>query len=239
MSRRFFALAAFAVTLAGAVLIVVAVGATPRLWLGGFVSEAGVASSGHAGTYRLGAAGVALGQALFAVALFFAAPGERPRWFASRWVAVVPLTVSLVAADAVFGGVSAAVSCSPGCPLPPHETPTVRDLVHGGASILAVGLLSLALLCVAVFWPPGPLVRPSRVAAVVVVPLIAADGLAILIVGRGHVTGLLERASLLVAVGWTLVACSLLLLPSGSQERRFGRFRRARSADRSESRLTH
>jgi hypothetical protein len=100
-----------------------------------------------------------------------------------------------------------------------------------------VGLLSLALLCVAAFWPPGPLVRPSRVAAVVVVPLIAADGLAILLVGRGHVTGLLERASLLAAVGWTLVACSLLLrtAPPSDPARRW---RRARSADRSESRLT-
>jgi hypothetical protein len=230
MSRRLFALAAFVMTTVGAGLIASAVAAIPRLWLGGFVSEAGVASSGHATTYRLGAAGVALGQALFAVAL-----SRYP--LAARWAWLLPLTVSLVAADAVFGGVSAAVSCSPGCPLPPHETPTVRDLVHGGASILAVGLLSLALLCVAVLWPPGPLVRPSRVAAAVVVPLVAADGLAILIVGRGHVTGLLERASLLAGVGWTLVACALLLrtAPPSDPARRW---RRARSADRSESRLT-
>jgi len=231
MSRRFFALAAFVTTAVGAGLIVAAVVAIPRLWLGGFVSEAGVASSGHAGTYRLGAAAVALGQALFAIALSRSS-------CASRWAWLLPLTVGLVAVDAVFGGVSAAVSCSPGCPLPPHETPTARDLVHGGASILAVGLLGLALLCIAVLWPPGPLVRPSRVAAAVVVPLLAADGLAILIVGRGHVTGLLERASLLAAVAWTLVACALLLrtAPPSHPARRW---RRARSADRSESRLTH
>jgi hypothetical protein len=231
MSRRFFAIAAFVTTAVGAGLIVAAVAAIPRLWLGGFVSEAGVASSGQAGTYRLGAAGVALGQALFAVALSFS-----PR-SGSRWVWVVPLTVGLVAVDAVFGGVSAAVSCSPGCPLPPHETPTVRDLVHGGASILAVGLLSLALLCVAVFWPPGPLVRPSRITAAVVVPLVAASGLAILIAGRGYVTGLLERAVLAGAIGWTLVACALLI-GFTARPGRSGRFRCAHSADRPESRLT-
>src|SRR4029077_5034718 len=88
---------------------------------------------------RLGAAGLAVGQALFAVALS-----------GSAWARVVPFTVGLVALDAVFGGVSAAVSCSPGCPLPPHETTTAQDLVHGGASILAVGLLGLGLLTVAV-----------------------------------------------------------------------------------------
>jgi Protein of unknown function (DUF998) len=229
MSRLLSAAAAFVATVVGAALVVTAVVATPRLWLGGYVSEAGVASSGPATVYRLGVAGLALGQALFAVALWGSGP---------RWVRVVPLTVTLVAVDAVFGGVSAVVSCSPGCPLPPHETPTARDLVHGGASILAVGLLGLALLCIAVLWPPGPLARPSRVAAAVVVPLLAADGLAILIVGRGHVTGLLERASLLAAVAWTLVACALLLrtAPPSHPARRW---RRARSADRSESRLTH
>ena len=226
MSRRVFALAALVATVLGAALMAASVVAIPRLWLGGYVSEAGVAASGHAAMYRLGAAGLALGQALFAIALW-----------GSSVVRIVPLTVGLVAVDAAFGGVSAAVSCSPGCPLPPHETTTARDLVHGGASILAVGLLSLALLSVAIFWPPGPLVRPSRIAAAVVVPLVAASGLAILIVGRGPVTGLLERAVLLGAVGWTLVACALLVrTPAPAPP--VGRWRRARSADRSVSRLT-
>jgi hypothetical protein len=232
MSRRFFAVAAFIVTVVGAGLLISAVAAIPRLWLGGYVSEAGVASSGHATTYRLGVAVLALGQALFAVALLLSAPSER-----ARWVSAVPLTVGLVAVDAVFGGVSAVVSCSPGCPLPPHETPAARDLVHGGASILAVGLLSLALLCVAVLWPPGPLVRPSRITAAVVVPLVAASGLAILIAGRGYVTGLLERAVLAGAIGWTLVACALLI-GFTARPGRSGRFRCAHSADRPESRLT-
>ena len=231
MSRA-FAFASFAASLVGAGLMAAAAATTP---LGGYVSEAGAGSSGHATTYRLGAAGLALGQALFALALSYSP--------ASRWVwavPLVPLTVSLVALDAVFGGVSAVVSCSPGCPLPPHETSTARDLVHGGASILAVGLLSLALLGVAVFWPPGPLVRPSRIAAAIVVPLVAASGLAILIVGRGYLTGLLERAVLVAAVGWTLVACALLVRSAPPPARpawSARRWRRVR-ADRSVSRLT-
>jgi hypothetical protein len=187
---------ALALTAAGAVLIAAAVVAVRPLWWNGFISEAGVGSSGHAATYRLGVAGLALGQALLAMAL--SRVDRSP---------VVPLAVGLLAADAAFGTVSAAVSCSPGCPLPPHQTPTARDLVHGGASILAVGLLSLAMLTLALFGPGSGLAGPSRVAAVLVTPLVASTGLAILILGRGQVTGLLERLVLLGAVAWTLVVC--------------------------------
>jgi hypothetical protein len=185
---------ALVLTAAGAALTITAVVAIPPLWWNGFISEAGVGSSGSAMTYRLGAAGLAFGQALFAAAL--SSVDRSP---------VVPLAVGLLAADAAFGTVSAAVPCSPGCPLPPHETPTARDLVHGGASILAVGLLSLAILALALLGRDGPVVGPSRIAAVVVAPLVVLDGLAILVLGRGPVTSLLERVVLLGAVAWTLV----------------------------------
>jgi hypothetical protein len=201
---RFAALLSAVLTLSGAAIITATVVAIPRLWWGGYVSEAGVASSGHAEMYRLGAWLLALGQLLFALAL-----GSTVERRAAGWIGSV--TVGLLVADAAFGGVSASVSCSPGCPLPPHETPTVQDLVHAGASILAVGLLCLAVLSLALLWPRGRLTVPSRIAAAVVTPLVTLDGLAILVVGRGHFTGLLERLVLLGAVVWTVVLCARLI----------------------------
>jgi hypothetical protein len=211
------ALAAAASTAIGALLMATAVVAVPGLRWNGYVSEAGVASSGHAGAYRLGVAGLALGQALLAAALWL---GSALSTVDGLWI--VPAVVGLLAADAAFGAVSAAVSCSPGCPLPPHQTPTARDLVHGGASILAVGLMSLAMLGLAL----GPIAAsagkrasagliaasagPSRIAAAVVAPLVVLDGFAILILGRGHVAGLLERLVLLGAVAWTLAVSGRL-----------------------------
>jgi hypothetical protein len=180
VTGRVASVLALLLTAAGALLMTAAVVAIPPLWWDGFISEAGVGSPGHAATYRLGATGLAVGQAMFAVAL--SSVDRSP---------VVPLAVGLLAADAAFGTVSAAVSCSPGCPLPPHETPTARDLVHGGASILAVGLLSLAMLALALFGSDGRFAGPSRVAAALVTPLVVLDGLAILVLGRRHVTGLL------------------------------------------------
>ena len=196
MTARIASVVALALTVAGALLLTAAVVATPSLWWNGFISEAGVGSSGHAATYRLGVTGLALGQAVLALAM--SSVDRSP---------VVPLAVALLAADAAFGTVSAAVPCSPGCPLPPHQTPTAQDLVHGGASILAVGLLSLAMLALALFGSGERLAGPSRIGAVVVTPLVVLDGLAILILGRGHVAGLLERAVLLAAVTWTAVVC--------------------------------
>jgi hypothetical protein len=221
-ARVWAGLAAVA-TILGAVALAVSVAATRRLWFDGYVSEAGVASSGHSGLYKLGIAGLSVGQLLLGTAIF-----ARTRLV---WIA------GLLVLAGLSGGVSATMSCSPGCPLPPHETPTAGDLVHAGGSILAIGSLSLAILGLAfVFgqvpghWPGAawlshylavPAVTPpdrgsaaligaSRVAAVVVVPLVAAAGLAILIVGRGHVTGLLERAVLVSATVWTLVMCRRL-----------------------------
>jgi hypothetical protein len=216
--------AAFAVTLAGAILVVAVVATQRQLWFNGYISEAGVASSAHPIGYRFGIGLLALGQLLFGLALAAlpAAPSGVVSWTAipgwataGRWGALLarigPLTVALLVAASLFGGVSSAVSCSPGCPLPPHESPTTADLVHGGTSILSVGFICLAILALAYLWPVGPLTAPARVAAVILVPLVAADGVAILAVGRGHVTGLLERAVLVGAVGWTLVACARIL----------------------------
>src|SRR5262245_32584115 len=101
--RRLAAGLAVAATALGAVLLTAAVAATPWLRWSGYVSEAGVGPSGHASTYRLGVGGLAAGQALLAVALSLV----------DRVPPLVPVTVGLLAADSAFGGVSAAVSCSP------------------------------------------------------------------------------------------------------------------------------
>jgi hypothetical protein len=204
----------------GAVLVVAAVLGTRRLWFGGYISEAGVASSGHASLYRAGILGLALGQLLLGLALLVRV---RPVWVGG-----------LLVAAGLFGGGSAAVPCSAGCPLPPHETPTAMDLVHAGVSIAAVAAVSLAILALALLTDPAAMARwaalgdrwtswlpvtpsglaglvgPSRLAALIVVPMVAADGLAILVLGRGHVTGLLERGVLVGATAWTLVMCRRL-----------------------------
>jgi hypothetical protein len=210
-------------TVSGAVLVVVAVVATRRLWFGGYISEAGTASSGQAGLYRIGILGLAVGQVLLGAALLVRV---RPRWIGA-----------LLVAAGVFGVGSAGVTCSEGCPLPPHDTPTTVDLVHAGVSIAAVAAVSLAILALALLTEPAAMTRwaalgerwtrwlpvttrglaglvgPSRLAALTVVPLVALDGVAILALGRGPVAGLLERAVLIGATAWTLVMCRRLAVP--------------------------
>jgi hypothetical protein len=206
-------------TVSGAVLVVVAVVATRRLWFGGYISEAGTASSGQAGLYRVGILGLAVGQLLLGAAFL---ARVRPVWIGG-----------LLVAAGVFGVGSAGVPCSEGCPLPPHDTPTGVDLVHAGVSIVAVAAVSLAILALALFTEPAVMARwaalprwaswvpvtargvdglvgPSRLAALTVVPLVALDGVAILALGRGPVTGLLERAVLIGATIWTLAVCRRL-----------------------------
>lgn len=178
-------------TIVGAGMVIGAVGGTRRLWFGGYVSEAGVASEPQATTYRLGVLSLGLGMVLLSVAL----------------ARVAPVPAGLLAVGAVFAGLSGSVSCSDGCPLPPYESPTAADLVHGGASILAVGAVALAMIAVAFGPMDGPLQRVSRVYAWIVVPLLAAVGLAMLVLGKGHVAGLLERAVLTAAIAWTLTVC--------------------------------
>jgi len=181
---------AAASTVVGAGLVVASVVATRRLWFGGYVSEAGVAAEPQASTYRWGILGLALGLLLLAVAL----------------VRVLPLTAVLLAGSGLFAALSGSVSCSTGCPLPPYESATAADLVHGGASILAVGAATLAIAALAVTSEDTPVRRLSRLTFWIVGPLVVAVGLAMLVLGRGQLTGLLERAILLTATAWTLVA---------------------------------
>ncbi|MEU7804291.1 DUF998 domain-containing protein [Micromonospora arborensis] len=198
VARRVAGSAAAGCALAGAVAVTVAVVAGPGPGLTGYVSEAGIAGSGHAATYRIGILALAAALLLVGAAL---PPGV--------WVAAP----ALLATSAVFTAVSGAVTCSAGCPLPPFERATAADLVHGGASIAATAAVVFAMITLAVSGPAGPAVRwLARVAAALTLPLCATVGLAMLVVGRGAVVGVLERLILALAVVWGLVTATALAL---------------------------
>jgi len=175
-------------TALGAALVFAAVVATRRLWFAGYVSEAGIAS----GLYRVGVVVLAAGLVLLAVAVLPA----------------VPVAAWLLGAAGGLAAVSGAVTCSAGCPLPPYEPATVADVVHGAASAAARKDRSRWL------WGAGDVDarwrRVSTVAFWVVGPLVAAAGTAMLTVGRGYVTGLLERTILLAVTAWLLATSALL-----------------------------
>ncbi|MEU7922266.1 DUF998 domain-containing protein [Micromonospora zamorensis] len=197
VARRVAGSAAAGCALAGAVAVTVAVVAGPGPGLTGYVSEAGIAGSGHATTYRIGILALAAALLLVGAAL---PPGV--------WAAP-----ALLATGAVFTAVSGAVTCSAGCPLPPFERATAADLVHGGTSIAATASVVLAMVTLAVSGPAGPALRRlAGLAAAVALPLCAAVGLAMLVLGRGAVVGVLERLVLAVAVLWGLSTATALAL---------------------------
>ncbi|MFF5179101.1 DUF998 domain-containing protein [Micromonospora sp. NPDC000316] len=197
IARRAAASAAAGGALAGAVAVTVAVVFGPGPGLTGYVSEAGIPGSAYASTYRLGVLALAGALLLLAVAL----------------PPVMRIAPALLATSAVFTAVSGAVTCSAGCPLPPFERATVADLVHGGASIVATAAVVLAMAVLAGSEESGPAVRRLAVRAVTLVfPLCAAVGLAMLIVGRGALVGVLERLVLGLAVLWAVATATTLAL---------------------------
>ncbi|MGC5050666.1 DUF998 domain-containing protein [Micromonospora sp. DT48] len=195
--RRLAALVAALCAVAGTVAVTLAVVAGPGPGLAGYVSEAGVVDSDYAWTYRSGVFALAGALLLLAVALRGAVAG--------RADPALRVAVTLLAAASLYTVLSATVTCSAGCPLPPFEKATVADLVHGAASIVAVAAVVLTMLAVA-FSPVArrPLRRTGVVAAAVALPLAGAIALAMLLVGRSSLVGVLERLLLLVAVGWAL-----------------------------------
>jgi hypothetical protein len=87
----------------------------------------------------------------------------------------------------------------------------MTDLVHAAASVLAVGASSLAMGAVAI----GPEAdvrwrRWSRLAFVVTGGLVALAAAAMLGLGRGYATGLLERVILAGSCVWVLATCAHL-----------------------------
>ncbi|WP_030489507.1 DUF998 domain-containing protein [Micromonospora chokoriensis] len=200
IARRVAGSAAVGCALAGAVAVTLAVVAGPGSGLTGYVSEAGIADTGHAATYRLGVLALAGALLLIGAALppgVWAAPG-------------------LLAAGAVCTAVSGVVTCSDGCPLPPFERTTAADLVHGGASIVATAAVVFAMITLAVSGPAGPTVRRlAGVAAALTLPLCVTVGLAMLVIGRGPVVGVLERLILALTVLWGVTTATALALCKG------------------------
>jgi hypothetical protein len=156
--------------------------------IAGYVSENGVPGSPHATVYRIGVLGVAVTAALLAIAL------RR-----SQVLVALPLAV---AAPAIM--MSAEVTCTPGCPLPPHAPTTAADLIHAIASFLGVGLFALAMLASA--WRGSTV---SRIAVLTGWPLLAGTAIGVVAIGRGTVTGVLERLALTVCVGWLVTFAAL------------------------------
>ncbi|MDG4792504.1 DUF998 domain-containing protein [Micromonospora sp. WMMD1082] len=184
--------------LGGAVAVTVAVIAGPGPGLTGYVSEAGVADSGYAWTYRIGVFALATALLTLAAALRTA----------------LRIAAALLTAGGLATVLSGAVTCSAGCPLPPFERATVADLVHGAASVAATAAVVFAMIAIA-FAPAAarPLRAVAAVAAAVALPIAGAVGLAMLVVGRGSLVGVLERLLLAVVVLWGLATA--VTLPSG------------------------
>ncbi|HEY2950770.1 MAG TPA: DUF998 domain-containing protein [Micromonosporaceae bacterium] len=187
----------------GGATVTTAVATTPGLGLTDYVSEAGVRSAPHASAYRFGIFVLAAALALIAMALL---PAAR-------------LAAAALAGAAALTATSGSVTCSTGCPLPPFEHATGADLLHGGASIVAVAVCVLAMLPLAGGAGPAALTRPARVALALAGPLSVAVGLAMLVAGHGAATGVLERALLLVIAAW-LFALGLRLGWRAPRQRR-------------------
>ena len=187
--------------MAGTVAFGAAALASQGLWYAGYLSEAGVPGPGPdwTGQYRLGLLGVASGLILLTPGLWTALPG----WL-GRAVA------GLVGCSGIFASISATVTCSPGCPLPPRQTPTTADLVHAAASILGVAACVLPMLLLAFAAADSALGRLSRRALWPVVPLVLLVIVAMVGFGRGHLAAVTEQALLLVVTAWAVMVAVVL-----------------------------
>ena len=182
------AIAAAATAAAGSLGFAVAV--VGRSDVRAFVSESGVAGAPGATLYRLSVVCLAAACGLLAFAL-------RP---------VAGLASAALGAAAPFAGLSGAVRCTPGCPLPPYERSTPADLVHAGSSIAALSLSTLAMLLLAWSAESSALRAVSRFALALTLPVLVAAGFAIFAIGRGLAAGVTERAGVFGTLGWLVAA---------------------------------
>ncbi|GAA2645064.1 DUF998 domain-containing protein [Paractinoplanes durhamensis] len=182
---------------AGAGAMLFALVARPVPWWQGYVSEAGTAGQPHAVVYRLGLVLVALGVALLGRAL------RRARL--------------LLLVAAVFAGTTSAVPCTDRCPLPPYEPTTPADLIHTAAGILGMAVLAAAMARARSSAASPVSRRLTTVALSLTLPLGVVFGLTLLVAGRGTTSALLERALLLVAVGWLIGTALLTALESNDE----------------------
>jgi hypothetical protein len=170
--------------------------ATWWLGLGHYVSEGGIAGAPYAWLYRVSVW-------LIAAALALLAPGAR--------VLLAGVAFGL-AAPAAF--VSGAVSCSPGCPLPPFERPTAADLVHAGSTIIALSLCGLVMLVYAVQPHDSPPRRVGRAGLALAAPILGLCAIGLVFVGPGLYTGVMERAALAATSIWLIATAVAQQIPA-------------------------
>jgi hypothetical protein len=204
--RPWLAAAALVASLAGGGAVIAAVAALPDPWIGGYVSQAGAVAAPHAGLYRFGMVALCAGLILLGLAV------------PTPVGPALSTTVLLIAAGA-SGAVSAAVPCSPGCPLPPYQRPTGADLVHAGAGTLAVALIYLAV------WSTATAVADHRGRRLAWVWLVVAGGalltfvIGLLATRHGLVTAVAERVALVLLFSWVVANAAYSSLPRTSRDR--------------------
>jgi hypothetical protein len=216
----------------GAVAMLLTLVAAPGQWTQGYVSEAGTTGRPFALAYRSGLILLALGVALLgtAFALQHRRRRETPAGSALQMSRSVPirravldgrpafvrLAAVLLGAASLLAGTAGAVPCSNQCPLPPFEPTTLADVVHTVASILGIAILAGAMIAVALTDLRRAVRGLALAAAAVTLPLGAAMGLTMLLVGRGALGWALERVLLVVAVSWLVGTAHLMCLPERS-----------------------
>ncbi|MFC4996859.1 DUF998 domain-containing protein [Dactylosporangium cerinum] len=197
---RWCAGAATATAATGAIGLAISVaGSAP--WR--YVSESGVAGAPHPTLYRCSMLLLAASLALLA------GPARHTGWhaFATLWkgrLAAVPtgLAAAALALAAPLAALSGAVTCSPGCPLPPYESPRPQDLIHATGAIGALLLCALAILVYATQPDATTLRRAGRLGVLLAFPPLILSAIGILLLGRGLFTGLMERAALAAVSAW-------------------------------------
>ena len=197
---------------AAGILVVIALAGMRDPWTGGYVSEAGVATYPRVWVYRSGI--LVVSAALALLGLVWAAATRRMDINAAvlrtGFLRIGALVAGLLIAAGLLGVVSASVSCTAGCPLPPYEHTTAMNLVHAGASSLAIGLAVVAMLVIAATSTDGPMRSSARIGFILTGPTLVALAVCLLALGRATPTAILERIVLTEVLAW-LAATSIRL----------------------------
>jgi carbon monoxide dehydrogenase subunit G len=181
-------------------LIVLAAVRTPGFGWGGYLSALGALGAPWRGLY---VAGVACAGA--AIGLLGAVVRDVRAAAVLLWVSA-----------AAFGG-SAAVPCTPGCPLPvadgfPWNGPvTWTDTVHAGVSVAAFVAATGAMAVLSRRAPDWVVRRVSGVGAVALAAVMALQLVwAVLVRSHGPVTGTTERLAAATALLWIVTVAARL-----------------------------